>query len=81
MSSLTPTAPIELTGTAERWPSGVDVADSIVAELAAIAPVDTDDVATAEASRDWWPLALHWSLAGAVPCRAAAVITGAPIST
>ena len=45
MSSLTPTAPIELTGTAERWPSAVDVADSIVGELAAIAPVDTDDAA------------------------------------
>jgi alkyldihydroxyacetonephosphate synthase len=73
VNSLTPTAPIELTGTAERWSSAVDVADSIVAQLAAIAPVDTDDAATAEASRDWWPLALHWSLAGAVPCRAAAV--------
>ena len=67
----TPTAPIELTGTGGRWPTAVVVADSILAELAEIAPVSSDDEATAEASRDWWPLALHWSLAGAVPCRAA----------
>jgi alkyldihydroxyacetonephosphate synthase len=73
MSSLTPTAPIELTGTRGRWPSAVDVNDSVVAELAGVAPVSSDDEATAEASRDWWPLALHWSLAGTVPCRAAAV--------
>ena len=32
-----------------------------------------DPAAVAEASRDWWPLALHWALAGEVPCVAAAV--------
>jgi alkyldihydroxyacetonephosphate synthase len=72
-SRLAPTSPIELTGTASRWPSTVVVADSVLAALTEIAPVAFDDVATAEASRDWWPLALHWSLGGAVPCRAAAV--------
>ena len=35
-------------------------------------PPPTDD-ATAEASRDWWPLAMHWALAGQVARRAAAV--------
>jgi alkyldihydroxyacetonephosphate synthase len=69
----TPTAPIELTGTAGRWPSAIAVTDTALAELAEIAALTTDEVATAEASRDWWPLALHWSLAGEVPCRAAAV--------
>jgi alkyldihydroxyacetonephosphate synthase len=38
--------------------------------LAATCPCTTDPVATAEASRDWWPLALHWALAGQVPRRA-----------
>ena len=34
----------------------------------------TDAVdAVAEASRDWWPLALHWAIAGEVPRRAAIV--------
>ncbi len=73
MSRTTPTPPIELTGTSARWPSAVTVPGSVISELAAIAPVTSDDTATAEASRDWWPLALHWSLAGAVPCRGAAV--------
>jgi len=30
--------------------------------------------ATAEASRDWWPLAMVWACAGATPARAAAVV-------
>ena len=33
-----------------------------------------DEESTAHASRDWWPLALHWALAGEVPCRGAAVV-------
>ena len=28
---------------------------------------DGSDTAVAEASRDWWPMALHWSIAGQVP--------------
>ncbi|MDF2731485.1 MAG: FAD/FMN-dependent dehydrogenase [Desertimonas sp.] len=68
-----PTPPIELTGTEGRWPAGASVSDSVLRELAELAPLATDEQTTAEASRDWWPLALHWSLAGAVPCRAAAV--------
>jgi alkyldihydroxyacetonephosphate synthase len=70
----TPTPPIELNGTGERWAGTVDVSDTFLAELATIAPVARDEESTAHASRDWWPLALHWSLAGEVPCRGAAVV-------
>ena len=70
---MAPTPPIELTGTNGRWPTAVDVPDTVLDALAGIAPLATDEQVTAEASRDWWPLALHWSLAGSVPCRAAAV--------
>jgi alkyldihydroxyacetonephosphate synthase len=71
-----PTPPIELNGTGSRF----DAADAIwptedfLSRLGAICPVDVDPETTAEASRDWWPLALHWSLAGEVPQRAAAVV-------
>ncbi len=67
-------SPIELTGTAERLSGpSVTITQAFLAELAARCEVTTDLVATAEASRDWWPLALHWSLAGAVPRRAGVV--------
>jgi alkyldihydroxyacetonephosphate synthase len=69
-----PTAPIELAGTRSRWPTAVDVPVSILAALATIAPVTSAEDELAEGSRDWWPLALHWSLAGEVPCRAAAIV-------
>ena len=69
-----PTPPIELTGTAARWPGAVAVPPAVVDELRAVTAVVDDEQAVAEASRDWWPLALHWSLAGEVPQRAAAVV-------
>ena len=65
-----PTAPIELTGTATRFPAPPPLPDGFLARLAAICATNDDVVATAEASRDWWPLALHWALAGVVPQRA-----------
>jgi alkyldihydroxyacetonephosphate synthase len=69
-----PTPPIELTGTDERFgPATVSLTDTDVENLRAICTTVTDVVAVAEASRDWWPLALHWSLAGSVPRRAGAV--------
>jgi alkyldihydroxyacetonephosphate synthase len=68
-----PTPPIELTGTAARWTGAVDVPAAVLDELRAVTAVVDDDQPVAEASRDWWPLALHWSLAGEVPQRAAAV--------
>ena len=75
-----PTVPIELTGTAEHL-TGPSVAlpDGLADGLSAICVTDTGVAATAEASRDWWPVALHWSLEGEVPRRAAAVVR--PTST
>ena len=69
----TPTPPIELTGSEARWASMIDVPVDVVADLEQLAPVTTVTRDVAEASRDWWPLALHWSLAGQVPARAALV--------
>jgi len=74
-----PTPPIELTGTASRWPGAVDVPAAVVSELRAVTTVIDDVRQVAERSRDWWPLALHWSLAGEVPQRAAVAVQ--PAST
>ena len=63
-----PTPPIELTGTAARWPGAVARAASGARRAARrVARSSTTSAHVAEASRDWWPLALHWSLAGEVP--------------
>lgn len=75
-----PTPPIELTGTASRFGGEPEpLPDSLRSRLDELAAttsctVTTGRDATAEASRDWWPLSLHWSLAGEVPHRAAAVV-------
>jgi alkyldihydroxyacetonephosphate synthase len=69
-----PTAPIELTGTASRLTAATHQPDtSLLTRLTAICETITSATATAEASRDWWPLALHWSIAGCVAQRAGAV--------
>jgi alkyldihydroxyacetonephosphate synthase len=52
----------------------VEPPDELLDRLAAVCETVTDLDSVAEASRDWWPLALHWSLAGEVPRRAAAVV-------
>jgi alkyldihydroxyacetonephosphate synthase len=70
-----PTPPIELTGTADHLRGGSVAVDSTVLDaLRGVCNVVVDEAAVAEASRDWWPLALHWSLAGEVPRRAGAVV-------
>jgi alkyldihydroxyacetonephosphate synthase len=70
----TPAAPIELTGTASRLTGPTrQPDDELIAQLHGICETITSATATAEASRDWWPLAMHWSLAGSVPQRAGAV--------
>jgi alkyldihydroxyacetonephosphate synthase len=70
-----PTPPIELAGTGEHLSgTGVDLGHSLVEQLAAICEVVVDEREVAEASRDWWPLALHWALAGEVPRRAGVVV-------
>ncbi|MDA3029373.1 MAG: hypothetical protein O2925_11305, partial [Actinomycetota bacterium] len=77
MTSLTPVPPIELTGTGEHLNGDRVVVDeatlTALAEVCDVTTVTADRRAVAEASRDWWPLALHWSLRGSVPAVAAAV--------
>lgn len=75
---LTPTPPIELAvadgaEATSRFSGAVVVPAAVVDELRRIAPCSEASDDTAEASRDWWPLALHWSLQGQVPARAAVV--------
>jgi alkyldihydroxyacetonephosphate synthase len=75
-----PTPPIELHGTGGRLGDEPDpLRPEVLAALAGVCDVVTDVAATADASRDWWPLALHWALAGDVPRRAAAIVR--PTST
>ena len=76
---MQPTSPIELTGTASRFANPVALPAGFTTQLAELCATVSDVVATAEASRDWWPLAMHWSLAGQVPQRAAVI--ACPTST
>ncbi len=73
------TAPIELAGSrAHLAGQGArPVSAELLRELAAVCPtiaVGDDPATVADASRDWWPLALHWALAGEVPAVAAALV-------
>ncbi len=69
-----PTAPIELTGTAAHLSQPTrQPDDALITKLRDICETLTGETETAEASRDWWPLAMHWSLTGTVPQRAGAV--------
>ena len=70
-----PTPPIELLGSGSRLPDGtVEVDEEALQALESICEVVTDESDVAESSRDWWPLALHWALAGQVPRLAEAVV-------
>jgi alkyldihydroxyacetonephosphate synthase len=68
-----PTPPIELTGSNRRLAAPADLPEGVAAALGAICPIVTDATKVAEASRDWWPLAMHWALQGQVLQRAAMV--------
>ncbi len=75
-----PTPPIELLGEGSRFDGpGVDVPEEALHALESICEVITEGTGVAEASRDWWPLALHWALAGEVPQLADVVVR--PTST
>ena len=74
----TPTPPIELGG-ADQHLEGtwVPVKESVAESLSSICRVtrlEGNELAVAELSRDWWPLALHWALAGEVGALAAVVV-------
>ncbi len=72
---MSPTAPIELTGDASHFGgAGIELDDDFLAAIHEICEVVSDEGQVAEASRDWWPLALHWSIAGQVPQVADAVV-------
>jgi alkyldihydroxyacetonephosphate synthase len=68
-----PTSPIELTGSAHRLPAPAALPDGFEAALTNVCPTVTDEMDVAEASRDWWPLAMHWALQGQVLQRAGIV--------
>ncbi len=74
-----PTPPIAFSEDASKVSShfassAVPVPDDVLARLRdASATVSVDDGETAEAGRDWWPVAMHWALAGQTSARAAAL--------
>lgn len=74
-----PTRPIQLAVAPEDVSArgatrSVEVPEAVVEALqSACAEVSTDPSATAEASRDWWPLAMSWALEGQVAGLAAVV--------
>jgi len=68
-----PTEPIELNGTHHRLPAAAPLPDGFLEALGAACPSATDVTDATNASRDWWPLALHWALRGEVLQRAAVV--------
>src|SRR4051794_17122207 len=78
-----PTAPIELAGgaavaTSRLAATRVDVPDALVERLRGVCSnVTTEAGVLAEASRDWWPLAMTWALSGEVASLAAVVATPA----
>jgi alkyldihydroxyacetonephosphate synthase len=51
----------------------VQVPDRVLAELASCCEITTGAAERAEHGRDWWPIGLHWALAGEVPALPAAV--------
>ena len=73
-----PTPPIPLAEgpvTSHLAVDPVPVPDDVLARLGdACAAVDVTDAGRAEASRDWWPLAMTWALDGQVGGVAAAVV-------
>lgn len=73
--NTSPTPPIELTGTGAHFAApAVEAPEELIEALSQICEVRTAETEVAEASRDWWPLALHWSIAGEVPQLAEAVV-------
>lgn len=75
-----PTAPIAIAGgaggaSARLDIAPVDVPEGVVDRLRATVPAVTVDAADrAEASRDWWPLAMAWATEGQVAAMAAVVV-------
>ena len=68
------TSPIELTGNGVHleYPP-TELTDDQRRELSMLCATVVDPGEIGEASRDWWPLALHWSLTGQTPTRASVI--------
>ncbi len=83
MTSPTPVTPIDAApaDVADRLGTTAVAVPAAVLERIAAGGIEvrTDDVARAEAGRDWWPLAIGWAAEGGVPQRPAAVVR--PTST
>ena len=83
MTAPTPVTPVEPTpeGVTDRLGgSVVDVPAALADRIARTgAAVSTDAAALSDAARDWWPIAIDWAAAGAVPRRPALVVR--PAST
>ena len=75
---MEPTPPIEfgapLEALTERLATGTQLSDEVVAELSSICRSSRDAQQLTEHARDWWPLAMHWALAGQVPAFPAIVM-------
>jgi alkyldihydroxyacetonephosphate synthase len=79
-----PPAPIAIAGdaaaSARLSQPRVEVPEAVLESLrSACASVSTDPSTTAEASRDWWPLAMTWALDGQVAGLAGAVVRPASV--
>jgi alkyldihydroxyacetonephosphate synthase len=81
-----PTPPIALGAAPEKVTGrldarSVEIDDALLARLRGACPdVTTEDAVIAEASRDWWPLAMIWALDGQVAARASAVARPGSVS-
>ncbi len=74
----TPTPPIDLAGPpaevrARLAAPHVEVPADVLSALRAVCACSDDPAQRAEASRDWWPLAMHWALQALVPALASVV--------
>jgi alkyldihydroxyacetonephosphate synthase len=52
----------------------VEVDDWVIDRLSGVAPVVTEPAALADASRDWWPLAMTWATVGQAPALASVIV-------
>ncbi len=80
-----PTAPIAIAGGAANATNhlsttAVELSDAVLERLAAHGSVTVDAGELAEASRDWWPLAMTWAVDGQIPARAGAVVKPADLN-
>lgn len=72
-----PTPPIAFSispdAVGEQFAGGSSVDDAVIEQLKKVCSTSVDDADRAEHGRDWWPLAMHWALAGKTPRKPHAV--------